>query len=102
MDYKNWKLKKSELNKHLEEYAEVSDWCNHNGYHIEDNDIYYKTVINPPIPEPTLEERVIALESKYDMNRWQREAILSSEHLYSEYTVLKAREVEELAKQLRG
>ena len=102
MDYKKWKLKKSELNEHLDEYAEVATWCNENGYHIEEDGQYYKTAKNPdPVP-PTLEERVMALESKYDMNRWQREAILASEHLYSEYTVLRAREVEELAKQLRG
>lgn len=100
MDYKKWKVLKENFNEH--EYKLVSDWCNENNYHIEDDGQYYKVVKNSdPVP-PSLEEKVLMLESKYEMNRWQREAILSSEHLYSEYTVLRAKEIEELAKQLRG
>lgn len=100
MDYKNWKILKEDFNQ--EEYTQVVNWCNDNDYHVEEDGQYYKTEKNPdPLP-PTLEERVISLESKYDMNRWQREAILNSPNLYSEYTYLRAKEIEELAKQLRG
>lgn len=102
MNYKNWKLSKSELDSHLDEYKIVAEWCNNNGYHIIEDGDYYKVAKNlDPLP-PTLEERVIALESKYDMNRWQREAILNSPNLYSEYTYLRAKEIEDLAKELRG
>jgi len=36
------------------------------------------------------------------MNRWQREAIMNNPALYSEYTFLHAKEIEDLAKDLRG
>lgn len=55
----------------------------------------------PSKPEPTLEEQVSVLESKYQMNRWQREAILAEGSPYSEFTKTKAQEIETLAKDLR-
>lgn len=53
-------------------------------------------------PEPTLKEKVIELECRYQMNRWQREAILVQESLYSDYTKNKAQEIEVLAQKLRS
>lgn len=53
------------------------------------------------IPEPTLEEQVSSLEQTYGMTRWQREGILAEGSLYSEYTKSKAKEIEDLAKELR-
>ena len=100
MDYKNWKISKENFNE--KEYEIVANWCNENQYHIEDDGYYYKTIKNQdPLP-PTIEERVLALEIQYQMNRWQREAIINNKLLYSEYTYLKAKEIEELAKKLRG
>lgn len=55
----------------------------------------------PSKPEPTVEEQVEELEKQYDMNRWQREAILADGSAYSTYTKEKAQEIEDLAKQLR-
>lgn len=55
----------------------------------------------PEKQEPTLEEQVIALERKYQMNRWQREGILAEGSLYSEYNKAKAQEIEDLAEELR-
>ena len=53
-DYSNWKILKSELDEHTEEYSQVADWCNENGeYTIEDDGTYYAVVKNP---EPTAEE----------------------------------------------
>lgn len=101
MDYKNWKILKSELEEKQEEYSEVADWCNHNGYHIEEQGEYYAVVINAPIPEPTLEERVEILEHQYNMYRWQREGILAEGSLYSDYAKAKAQEIEDLAEELR-
>ena len=45
---------------------------------------------------------VNALENTYQMNRWQREAILADGSLYSEYTKQKAQEIEDLAESLRN
>ena len=50
---------------------------------------------------PTLEQQVIELETKYQMNRWQREGILAEGSLYSQYSKDKAQEIEEKAEQLR-
>lgn len=83
------------------EYASIAGWCNNNNAHIEDKGEYYEVVENAPLPEPTLQEQVQALENQYQMNRWQREGILAEGSLYSEYTKNKAQEIETLAEQLR-
>lgn len=101
MDYKDWKILKSELEERAEEYQQVAAWCNHNGYHIEEQGEYYAVVINAPIPEPTLEERVQKLENLYNMYRWQREGILAPGSVYSDYAKAKAQEIEDLAEELR-
>lgn len=62
MDYKDWKLSKQDLETHLDEYSKVAEWCNNNSFHIEDDGEYYKTVINPPLPEPTIEEKIAKLK----------------------------------------
>lgn len=50
-DYSNWKILKSELDEHAEEYSQVAEWCNESGkYTIEDDETCYKVVA---IPEPT-------------------------------------------------
>lgn len=51
--YENWKMLKSELDEKTEEYSAVAAWCNENGYHIEDDGTYFKTVKNP---EPSIDE----------------------------------------------
>ena len=57
--------------------------------------------IQPPIPEPTVQEQVNSLERQFHMYRWQREWILSAESTYSDYTKQIAQQIEELAEQLR-
>lgn len=81
-------------------YATVADWCNNNNATIEDKGDYYE-VVEVVIPEPTLEEQVIALEHQYNMCRWQREGILAQNSEYSQYTKNKAQEIEDLAEELR-
>ena len=83
------------------EYTQAAVWCNDNNAHIEDKGAYYEVVANAPAKEPTAEEKVQELESKYKMNRWQREAILAEGSAYSDYTKEKAQEIETLAEQLR-
>lgn len=83
------------------EYADTAVWCNTNNAHIEDKGEYYEVVENVPYV-PTLQEQVVALESQYGMNRWQREGILAEGSLFSEYTKAKAQEIESLASRLRG
>ncbi len=51
--YENWKILKSELPHREKEYAEVAQWCNESGYHIEEQGKYYAVVKND---EPTEEE----------------------------------------------
>ena len=65
------------------------------------NGQWYLSGHAPVKPEPTLEEQVVALETQYQMNRWQREIILSENSGASEYTKAKAQEIETLAEQLR-
>ena len=55
----------------------------------------------PIKPEPTLAEKVEEKEKEYQMTRWQREIILAESSGASEYSKDKAREIEELARQLR-
>lgn len=65
MDYTHWKILKTELEEKQEEYAEVASWCNEGQeYHIEDDGTYYKTVINPPAPEPTTEQKIAKLKEQ--------------------------------------
>ena len=66
------------------------------------NHKWYVKGYAPAKPEPTLEEQVYALESQYQMTRWQREGILAEGSLYSDYTKAKAQEIEDLASELRG
>ena len=65
------------------------------------NHKWYVKGYAPKKPEPTLEEQVYALESQYQMTRWQREGILAEGSLYSDYTKAKAQEIEDLAAELR-
>lgn len=55
----------------------------------------------PAKPEPTTQEKVVALEKQYNMCRWQREIILSENSGTSDYAKQKAQEIEDLAKELR-
>ena len=55
----------------------------------------------PEKPAPSLEETLIDLELKYNMPRVIREGILGNPHMYSEFNVLRAKELEELAKKIR-
>ena len=55
----------------------------------------------PIKPEPSLEEQLNTLELKYNMPRVIREGILANQSMYSEFNVLRAKELEELAKKIR-
>ena len=82
------------------EYAQTASWCNANNAHIEDKGEYYEVVENAPYV-PTVEERLIELEGKYNMPRVIREIILANPDAYSQYNVLRAKELEELAETIR-
>lgn len=62
---------------------------------------WYLVGYAPIKPQPTLEEQLIQLEQEYQMNRWQREAILAPNSPYSEFTKKRAQELEDLAEQIR-
>lgn len=85
-----------------ENYFKAACECNKLGdRHIEKQDGKYIVVANE-VFEPTLEYRVVALEQKYNMCRWQREMILADGSSASDYAKAKAQEIEDLAEQLRG
>ena len=84
-----------------ENYTQAAIWCNKNDAHIEKQAERYVIVANTAPAELTLEEKVAKLEQDYAMTRWQREGILAEGSLYSEYTKVKAREIETLAAVLR-
>ena len=66
--YENWKILKSEIEEKADEYSQVADWCNENGYTIVEDGKYYKTV---KLPEPTppsedeLKAKVRAVRDSY-------------------------------------
>lgn len=64
-DYSNWKILKTDLPEKQKEYSEVAEWCNENGYHIEYDGTYYKTVKNPEPSEEQLKEAVRAVRNGY-------------------------------------
>lgn len=65
------------------------------------NGSWYLVGYVPVKPQPTLQERLNQLEQEYQMNRWQREAILAPNSLYSDFTKKRAQELEDLAEQIR-
>lgn len=84
-----------------EEYINTASWCNKNNAHIEDKGEYYQVVENLPY-EPTLEQQLLQLEDQYNMPRVIREGILSNPTAYSEFNVKRAKELEAIAKKIRG
>ena len=64
-------------------------------------DGWYEKGYAPEKPEETLQEKLNRLEKEYQMNRWQREAILAKNSSYSEFTKARAKELEDIAEQIR-
>lgn len=100
MDYKDWQMPKCELEQRQSEYIKVAEWCNQNGYHIEDDGAYYKVVINPPMPEPTIQQQIESLEGQIT-ERNIRSAILGDQYAINKITRIEA-QIEELRKQLES
>lgn len=65
------------------------------------NGAWYLKGYVPTKPEPTVEEKLIELEEKYQMPRVLREIILANPNMYSAFIVGRARELEELAEIIR-
>lgn len=66
------------------------------------NGTWYVSGFKPKKQQKTIEEKLIELESSNDMPRIIREIILANPTIYSEYVVNKAKELEDLAIQLRS
>lgn len=64
-DYSNWKILKTELAEKQAEYTEVANWCNENGYHIEDDGTYYKVVKNSEPTQVQKEQKVRNVRNQY-------------------------------------
>lgn len=81
-------------------------WALDNGYREEDceqsyNGEWYLKGYAPAKPEPTLEEQLSELETKYNMPRVIREGILGNPAMYSEFNVNRAKELEAIAEKIR-
>lgn len=104
MDYSTWKILKTEIEEKRQEYLAASNWCNNNGYHIEEDEQYYKSVQNPPVPEPSHDEiikkQIVSLENQIT-DRNMRGAILGDEFALNKIQTIEA-EIEELRRQLEG
>lgn len=84
-----------------ENYTQGAIWCNANNAHIEKLDGQYVIVANPAPAEPTLEEQVAKLEAETGLTRVIREMVLAEGSGASEYVKAKAKEIEDLAAELR-
>lgn len=80
---------------------EAAVWCNANNAHIEVLNGAYTIVENAPAPEPTVAEQVQQLEQQTGLTRAVRELVLAENSGVSEYVVNKAKEIENLAVQMR-
>ena len=65
------------------------------------NGSWYLKGYAPAKPEPTLEEQVTKLEAETGLTRIMREMVLAENSGASDYVKAKAKEIEDLAKQLR-
>ena len=77
-------------------------WCQANNAQIKVLDGKYTIVERDPVPGPTMEEKVRALEFSTGMTRAVRELVLADNSGASDYVKAKAQEIEDLAKQLRA
>lgn len=68
------------------------DYCQYKGEYL----------LKKDIPAEPLEEKLKRLEIEYQMNRWQREAILAEDSPYTDFTKARARELEDIAEQIRS
>lgn len=59
--YENWEMKTSELDR--EEYSQVAQWCNSNGYKIVTKDGYYK--VEKVVPTAPTHEEIRQMRANY-------------------------------------
>jgi hypothetical protein len=52
----------------MAQYTATAQWCNANNAHIEDKGSYYEVCENV-IPEPTVEEKLMALDAQYNHDK---------------------------------
>ena len=52
----------------MAKYTATAQWCNANNAHIEDKGSYYEVCENV-IPEPTVEEKLMALDAQYNADK---------------------------------
>lgn len=85
-----------------ENYTKAAIACNKAGdRHIELVYGKFKIVANPVPPEPTTAEQVAKLEAETGLTRAVRELVLAENSGVSDYVKAKAKEIEDLAKELR-
>jgi hypothetical protein len=75
----------------MAQYTATAQWCNANNAHIEDKGLYYEVCENV-IPEPTVDEKLAALNAQYDADKAT---------LVSEYTDAIMHDDEETAEAIK-
>lgn len=83
-----------------QEEAKANGW-KQNNVEFSYNGKFYIEGYAPEKPAETLQEKLNRLENEYQMNRWQRESILSENSPYSDFTKARAQELEDIAEQIR-
>ena len=63
MNYKKWKILKTEIEQKQDEYMQVAEWCNYNNYAIVEDGEYYKTQ-EVVFPEPGIPEQIAKLKDE--------------------------------------
>lgn len=69
MNYKKWKILKTEIEQKQDEYTQVVEWCKYNNYAIVEDGEYYKTQ-EVVFPEPGIPEQIAKLKNEItDLDR---------------------------------
>lgn len=64
-DYSDWKILISESDEKANEYSEVANWCDANGYMIVENGLYYEVQLVPAPTEDELKAQVRSIRDSY-------------------------------------
>jgi hypothetical protein len=77
----------------MSQYTETAIWCNANNAHIEDKGAYYEVCENV-IPEPTVEEKIAALDAQYNADKADLLTAYQTAQLYGDTDTMESLKVD--------
>lgn len=80
---------------------EAAVWCNENNATIVINQDNKYEIVEVQEHIETLQEKLVRLETEYQMPRYIREGILAEGSPYSDFAKTRAQELEDIAEQIR-